>query len=228
MTIPDFKDLGPLLQYISGLSTPAILCAAVFHLFVFFCLWLWYRRDLKVIASTLEDFTREIKFRSVMGRTAPLSNQIDAFVADIQDVLSDPKRTEDRDSLLLRLSILDEKRRYLDSLSFETVSNMARTMIEAYPLAGVLGTILAIGSALQQGSDASAVQSMNSIVSRFGDAIWSTFAGLCGAMLLMFINSLLETRFDRLTNSRVHVRDVVARAKRELGLDASRRRGTQP
>jgi biopolymer transport protein ExbB len=224
MRMPDFKELGPLLEYLSGLSTQVILVAAVFHFLFFFWLWVWYRRDLRVIASTLEDFTRGIKHRSIIGRASPLGTQIDAFVADIQDVLSDDERKEDRQACLLRLHILDEKRSYLDSLSFETAHNIARTMIEAYPLAGVLGTILAIGSALQRSGDGSAAQSMNTIVSRFGDAIWSTFAGLCAAMLLMFINSFLETRFERLTDSRTHVRDVVAKAKRELGLDVSRRK----
>ena len=36
----------------------------------------------------------------------------------------------------------------------------------------------------------------------------------------MFINSLLETRFERLTQSRSHVRDMVAKAKRELAMTA--------
>ena len=122
------------------------------------------------------------------------------------------------------MHILDERRSYLDSLLFETSGNMARTKIEAYPLAGVLGTILAIGSALQTseatGNAISAASTMSGIVSRFGDTIWSTFCGLLAAIVLMFINSLLETRFDRLTQSRTHVRDMVAGAKRELAMVA--------
>ena len=42
------------------------------------------------------------------------------------------------------------------------------------------------------------------------------------SILLMFINSILEIRFNRLTDSRSHVRDMVSRAKRELGLAAQR------
>jgi len=61
---------------------------------------------------------------------------------------------------------------------------------------------------------------MSGIVTRFGDAVWSTFCGLAAAIMLMFVNSLLETRFSRLTQSRTHVRDVVARAKRELAMTA--------
>ena len=182
---------------------------------------MWYRRDLSVIAGCLDDFTRGLKHRSVLGRNAPLTNQIDAFVADINDVVNDPSRVNDRTECLRRIHILDERRSYLDSLSFETASNMARTMIEAYPLAGVLGTILAIGSALQK-TDAveNASATMSAIVNRFGDAIWSTFCGLAAAIILMFVNSMLETRFERLTQSRSHVRDMVAKAKRELAMTA--------
>jgi hypothetical protein len=42
----------------------------------------------------------------------------------------------------------------------------------------------------------------------------------------MFINSFLEIRFNRLTESRTHVRDMVSRAKRELGLAAAMTRET--
>lgn len=221
MDISSLNELGPWLKYLSGLSAPIIVGAAVLHLFCFFVLSLWYRRDLSVIVGCLDDFTRGLKHRSVLGRNAPLTNQIDAFVEDINDVVNDPTRVGDRTECLRRIHILDERRSYLDSLSFETAGNMARTMIEAYPLAGVLGTILAIGSALQRNDavqDASAT--MSAIVTRFGDAIWSTFCGLAAAIVLMFINSILETRFERLTQSRLHVRDMVAKAKRELAMTA--------
>lgn len=220
MQVPVIKNAGPWLAWLSGLSTPVIAMVALLHLLGFLVLWWWSRRDLRVIAGSLDEFTRGLKHRSILGRSVPLTTQIDAFVQDINDVLTDPLRTEDRADCLRRLHILDERRSYLDSLSFETMGNVARTMIEAYPLAGVLGTILAIGSALQSsgGGEMAATETMTGIVSRFGDAIWSTFAGLCAAMLLMFLNSLLEPGFARLTSCRTHVRDMVAKAKRELGM----------
>ncbi|MEO2019771.1 MAG: MotA/TolQ/ExbB proton channel family protein [Fuerstiella sp.] len=222
MSVPELNELGPWLKYLSSLTATTIVAAAVFHLFFFFVLLLWYRRDLSAIAGCLDDFTRGLKHRSVLGRSAPLTNQIDAFVEDINDVVNDTTRLEDRHACLVRMHILDERRSYLDSLSFETAGNVARTMIEAYPLAGVLGTILAIGSALQRSDAATnAAATMSNIVTRFGDAIWSTFCGLFAAIILMFVNSLLETRFERLTQSRLHVRDMVAKAKRELALSAA-------
>lgn len=209
--------MSTLLDNLSGISTFLIGCACAVHLSVFFALSIWARRDLRQIASSLDDFTRALKHRSILGRTGHLSDQIDAFIADVNDVLQDPQRRADRQSLLQRMNILDEKRKYLSSMFFETTYNISRTMIEAYPLAGVLGTILAIGAALQA-SPGDAASNVSTIVARFGDAIWSTFAGLISAIVLMFLNSILEPPFQRLSENREHVRHMIATAKRELSL----------
>ena len=164
-------------------------------------------------------FTRELRYRSVLERGSNLSDQIDAFLADIKDVLDDPTKVSERQNLWQRIRILDEERRYLQSQSFETWYTICRTMIEAYPLAGVLGTILAIGAALQSGQG-NAQQTVTDIVKNFGESIWSTFAGLISAVLLMFINSIVETKFRRLAENRLHVRETIARTKRELSIAA--------
>ncbi len=214
------SNLPELIESLSAVSTLVIASACALHLLLFAVLRIWSRRDLRAMASALDDFTRGLKHRSLLDMTGHLSDQIEAFIADINDVLGDPSRKADRKVLLDRMNILDEKRRYLSSLFFETTYNMCRTMIEAYPLAGVLGTILAIGAALQTAPDAEAVSAVGSIVSRFGDAIWSTFAGLTAAIFLMFLNSLVEPGFSRMSENRLHVREMVARAKRELSLSA--------
>lgn len=211
-----------MLDSLSALSTLAIAVACGIHLAVMAALWAWSRRDLRVMASSLDDFTRGLRHRSILEATGHLSDQIEAFLTDVNEVLNHPNRRTDRTALLDRINILDEKRKYLNSLAFETSYNICRTMIEAYPLAGVLGTILAIGAALQSGGgDPDATASVASIVSRFGDAIWSTFAGLAAAILLMFINSFLEPPFLRLSENRSHLRETIARAKRELAFHRS-------
>lgn len=216
--MPGNPPLTDLLRQLSGLSTTIILCALAVHLFVFCLLWIWARRDLRNIASSMYDFTRRLRNQSLLDSSAHLGDQIDAFLADVNDVLEDPTRRDDREVLLSRMQVLDEKRRYLNSMFFETVYNITRTMIEAYPLAGVLGTILAIGAALQTGAAADQGVTVAAIVGRFGDAIWSTFAGLMAAILLMFLNSIVETGFERLGENRRHVRETIARAKRELAM----------
>jgi len=206
-----------LLTNVSNLSTTVIVAAFAVHVAAFALLRGWSKRDLQRLATTLDDFTRGLKHRSVLGSTGHLSDQIDAFIADVNEVLEDDSRHADRQALLQRMNILDERRGYLHSLFFETSYNIWRTMIDAYPLAGVLGTILAIGVALQAepGGEAGSVAA---IVSQFGNAVWSTFAGLASAIALMFLNSCVEPSFQRLTENRAHIREMVARTKRELAI----------
>jgi biopolymer transport protein ExbB len=208
-----------ILQQVSQWSTPVIAGAGVLHFLAFLWLMAWARRDVRRLAHDFDSFTRNLKHRSLFERGGPLADQLDAFLADVKDVLDDPTRNSERLALHQRMSILDEDRRYLQSQSFETFYNICRTMIEAYPLAGVLGTILAIGAALQLSPDQQ-TETVGLIVRSFGDAIWSTFAGLTAAMILMFLNSIVEPRFRRLTEIRTQVRETVARAKRELALAA--------
>ncbi|WP_437202709.1 MotA/TolQ/ExbB proton channel family protein [Planctomicrobium sp. SH664] len=211
--------MSNLLQQLSVLSRFVIVGAFCVHLFLFLVLWIWSRRDLRAIASALFDFTKGLKNQSLLDSNAHLADQIETFLADVNDVLDEPSRTSQRRALLERMRVLDEKRQYLNSVTFETYYTIARNMIEAYPLAGVLGTILAIGAALQ--TDPSTLQGKSMvglILQNFGDAIWATAAGLVSAILLMFVNSWVEAPFIRLSESRRHVRETVARAKRELTL----------
>ncbi|WP_437191692.1 MotA/TolQ/ExbB proton channel family protein [Planctomicrobium sp. SH527] len=210
--------MGTLLRDLSSISPFVIGGAFCVHVFLFFVLWVWSRRDLSTIASGLFDLTKGLRNQSLLDSHAHLSDQIDAFLADVNDVLDDPQRKAERKPLLERMRILDEKRRYLDSMRFDVIYNMARTMIEAYPLAGVLGTVLAIGSALQDDMSRQAGSSVSLILERFSESIWSTALGLIGALVLMFINSCMEPAFLRLSENRRHVRETVARAKRELAL----------
>ena len=127
--------MTPLLDSLSSLSTLVIAAVFVVHVVLFVVLWIWARRDLRTIASSLDDFTRGLKHRSILDTTAHLSDQVEAFLADVNEVLGNPARKNDQTALLQRVNILDEKRRYLNSLFFETMYNICRTMIEAYPLA---------------------------------------------------------------------------------------------
>ncbi|MCA8987747.1 MAG: MotA/TolQ/ExbB proton channel family protein [Planctomycetaceae bacterium] len=209
--------MNQLLTAVAELSTTAIAVAAGLHLALFAFLFVWSRRDLRVLAGVLQDYTRDLKQQSILEPTAPLTDQMEAFLADIEDVINDPQRNAERESLRNRMKLLDEKRRYLHSLRFETLANTARTMIEAYPLAGVLGTIVSIGAALNAPGTGDA-ETVSLIVARFGDAIWSTFAGLVAALILLFISSLLDPSFGRLGEVRAHIRNMMSQVKSRLGV----------
>ncbi len=201
-----------MLQLLSSYSTTVIVVLAILHAGGLLILAGWAARDRRRIAQTLERFTDELTRRSRVDAGASLSDQIDAFLADIADTLAMPVGAEPRRRLAQRIAVLDERRDYLQSMRFETAWNVARTMIESYPLAGVLGTILAIGAALAADENASVAV----IVTQFGAAIWSTFAGLTAAIGLMLLHSLMQPSFARLSENRDDVRQVASQAKREL------------
>ena len=216
MTVTD------LLQRLSGLSTAVILALAAAHLLAFWVLFLWSGAALKRLAATLDSFTRGLRHRSVVGEPKNLPDQVAAFLADVSDALAappgDPAAEADRAALRERIETLDESRRYLPRLSFEAASTTARNMVEAYPLLGVLGTILAIGVTLNAPDGGE--PTVGEVVAQFGNAIGSTAAGLAAGLVLLLIGSLLEARFARLVDLRAEVRHAVARAKRELALSA--------
>lgn len=214
----DKKTLVALLGPVSDLTTPVILGLFALHLLAFFVLIIWARTHRRLLKSAMEAYTRGLKHQSVLDATAHISEQIDAFLADVSDVLDGPANSPDREMLRQRIPILDEKRRYFSSMFFDTCFNICRTMIEAYPLLGILGTCLALGVGLAARDMAATAgtSAVSVLVTRLGDAIWGTVTGLLATVVLMFLNSFLEPGFQRLAENRAHVRETVARVKREL------------
>ena len=115
-------NVTELLRDLSALTSVAILIAAAVHLLLFLVLWQWQRRDWQLLAGCLEEFTRELRHRSVLRPAVSLARQVDAFIQDIRDLLHQRDRHIERAACLERIHVLDERRQYLDSLSFETVS----------------------------------------------------------------------------------------------------------
>src|ERR1700730_9831152 len=105
-----------LIERLSAASTQIIVILGMVHLFVFLGLWMSFRHNLRKIAATLDDFTRGLHHRSVLDRSSHLSDQIEAFLSDVNEILDSPSRAADRATLLNRINILDEKRKYLQSL----------------------------------------------------------------------------------------------------------------
>lgn len=210
------KTLIQVLGIVSQFSTQIVCVIFLFHLCVFFVLWLWWRQHLRVLVQTLRDFTSKLQNQSRPDAWCHPTEQIDAFLADVKDVMAGPKDSEDRKQLQTRLKLFDEKRRYLSAVGFDTSYNICRTMIEAYPLFGILGTLLAmaVGLASRQAGDGGGNVTM--IVSRLGEAIWCTVVGLVSTLILMFINSIIEPRFQKLQENRAAIRDAVQHVKREL------------
>ena len=111
---PQLREMSAeLLSRLAGWSAPVIAGMAVLHFFAFLWLAAWARRDLRRMATDFDSFTRELKHRSLLDTGISLSDQIDAFLADVKEVLDDPTKKAERLSLTHRVKTLDEQRRYL-------------------------------------------------------------------------------------------------------------------
>lgn len=211
--------MNSVMEVLPGTISYVICGLATVHAVGFVVLWRWSKRDYRSQYRLLEDFTSGLSHRSRLSVGGHIADQVDAFLADIRDVLGRDPTDSSRQTLTDRVYVLDERRDYLNSMSFEKWTNMARTVIEVYPLLGILGTILAVAAALPA-LEANEAGAMTDIMRLFGAAIWSTIWGLGAAIVLMWANSWLEPEYSRLAEIRIQVRDVVAQAKRELGGDA--------
>lgn len=137
-----------MLEWIAYHVTHLIVILGVLHLGVF--VYLLFRRvnEMQRLKSFLGNIVRELSKRADIDHKRDLDDEIHFFITDIRDVLQAQNRKEDRQILLNRLVIKDEARPYLTSKNLETGYNVTRTGIEAYPLLGILGTILAIAVGL--------------------------------------------------------------------------------
>jgi biopolymer transport protein ExbB/TolQ len=195
-----------------------ILLMAAVHLLGF--RWLWRERGRQAVwlAGHLENLIQGFSSRADRDPYPTVDERIDAFLANIREVLADPSRAADRRLLHEQIIAKDETKKYLRGSRFETLYSLARTGIEIYPLLGIMGTVLAIGLALHGSGGGDAASATERIVRNFAGSIWATLAGIgCGVVLLL-VNSLVEPAFQRMLDHRGDVRDAIAAVKSQLGI----------
>jgi biopolymer transport protein ExbB len=193
-----------------------ILLLAAGHLLAF--AWLLRQRQLQSLrlAAHLENLVQGFSSHADRDPYSTVDEQIDSFLANVREVLDDPSRSEDRLLLHEKIVAKDETKKYLTGSRFETLYSVARTMIEIYPLLGIMGTVLAIGLALNAPAVDGSLASER-IVRNFAGSIWATLAGIGCGIILLLINSIVEPAFQRLLEHRWEVREVISAAKIRLG-----------
>lgn len=184
-------------------------------------LWGWlliYSAGRKTqFADFLFNAVRTLSRQSDIASNMSIDERINVFMADIRDSVHSPGNTEQAQRLLDRLMTKDEARLYLKAHRFEVGYSVARTCIEVFPLLGIVGTVLAIAAAMgTSGIDDS--DKVSKVVQNFGHSVISTAVGLGAAIVFMFVNSLFEPGFERLLGYADAIRDMVAHAKKNLGL----------
>ena len=136
------------MHWLSNHSVDFIILLAGVHVLLFGFLCLYRLREVRRLRSYLLDVLGTRFRRTSDDPDRTVDEAIDSFFHDVHDVLAGRPQQE-RHELCERLLTKDEDRKYLRKRWFETLYSIARTMIEAYPLAGILGTVLAIGVGLE-------------------------------------------------------------------------------
>ena len=193
-----------------------ILLLAAAHLLAF--AWLWRQRGLQALwlAGHLENLVQGFSSHADRDPYTTVDEQIDSFLANVREVLDDPSRAADRLSLHDKIVAKDESKKYLRGSRFETLYSVVRTSIEMYPLLGIMGTVLAIGLALNAPAGDGSLASER-IVRNFAGSIWATLAGIGCGIVLLLVNAVVEPAFQRLLEHRWDVREVISAAKTNLG-----------
>jgi biopolymer transport protein ExbB len=196
-----------------------ILGFAAVHAVLFCWLAVAYRQKSRRLGTHLENLVRGFSSRSDIDRNRSIDDDINFFLADLQDVIRNPAKLHELEDLRTRLIYKDEARPYLKTAAFERVYSLSRTLIEIYPLLGILGTVLAIGCGLAAQANASPESSsaIDAVVRNFGNSIWSTFMGLLFAVIFMILNAFWEPGFQRLMEHQANVREIIMAAKCRLG-----------
>jgi biopolymer transport protein ExbB/TolQ len=178
-----------------------------------------YRRVQKSLDEDLKkklgDFDRHIDLTS----SDNAAERIDGFLKTIQEIVDHPKSTGESNDFYERLKILAESRSQARLPAwFETCHNVMRYSVEAFPLVGILGTILPLGLELTSTGSSSAPADITAAVGNFGSAIWTTFEGLFVAIILGVLNACWEPSFDKLTEQSHALEMVVLEARKKLRL----------
>jgi biopolymer transport protein ExbB len=194
-----------------------ILLLAAGHLLLFARLWRARRLQSQWLADHLENLVQGLASHADRDPYSTVDERIDAFLANVREVLDDPSRAADRRVLHDQIVAKDETKKYLRGSQFETLYSVARTSIEMYPLLGIMGTVLAIGLALNAPSTPDAAMASERIVRNFAGSIWATLAGIGCGIVLLLVNSIVEPGFQRLLEHRWEVREVISAAKTQLG-----------
>lgn len=170
----------------------------------------WRRMLVRRLAAELEKITRPLPH----GVDGSLSAQArtEAYLLQLREALDDPAGAGRRRALAAQLYVHDENRleRRRSFRWFAAWWHFFRNTVEAFPAAGILGTVLALAAASQAGSD------MTAITAQFGGAVWSTVWGIAYGIVLLGLGSVFDTACDGLVEVQKEYRATISALKRSL------------
>jgi biopolymer transport protein ExbB/TolQ len=199
----------PVLQALADFWIFVVLGVAAVNFAMFLLLRNWTRRGPRRLVSYLQDILGAWR-RSNSDADRTVHEQIDCFVQDIREILSDEADREAREEMSRRLLTKDEARGYLKRDHTEWLASVAGTLVEVHPLNGILGTVLAIAASI--GAETTA----GSIVRNFANASFTTLVGLMAGVVFMIWNASMAPAIARHFEHLSEVRQVVQSARNRM------------
>jgi biopolymer transport protein ExbB len=175
-------------------------------------------KSSKLMYSWLRGLVGPFSRRRDVEPDAHALDSIDAFLADIRDVVEHPMNDTELSSLNERIAIKGEGRPHGLSHHFEQVYGLCRASIEAFPLLGILGTILAIAAGMQATSGDQNASQITQVVKNFGESVYCTAWGILFAIVFSFVNGWFEPDFQRVIGQNHSLDDLVLAVKKKIGL----------
>lgn len=186
-----------------------------------FVLWVYLiiscRRFKAKLNSYLFSLVRPLSRQTDPDPTVSDDERIDAFIADIGEVIQNPRDQGEGRDLYDRITTKDESRIYLKNHPFDIWYSIACALIEIYPLLGIVGTVLGVWAGFSETGTADP-EKINRIVQNFSESVKSTAMGLIAAICFMLLNSGFEPSFTRRMAYGARILELVSHAKKQLGM----------
>jgi len=163
------------------------------------------------LCDSLRNMLRGIKDPPEQDRSRIIHDEI----VSLLDCAESLRKTSAEDFKRLLSNIRNQDARKIDLKSYriDSWSNVANAIVQAFPLLGIFGTILAIGQSLQ-GSEGD----VSVIMAAFTNAVNTTILGLVFALIYMIVDAFFQAKSGRLKNELNKYRDVIKHYQHESEL----------
>lgn len=210
--------MDSLVSFLSSIWVYVIMLCAILNVAAWCFLVHTARKSSKQMFAWLTNLVGPFSRRRDVEPDAHQLDSIDAFLSDIRDVIEHPQDDAELRSLQQRITIRGETRPHGLSHMFEQIYGLCRASIEAFPLLGILGTVLAIAAGMQATSDGETASQISQVVKNFGESVYCTAWGILFAIIFSFVNGWYEPDFHRVIGQSHVLEDLVLAVKKKVGL----------
>jgi len=178
-----------------------ILTVAVFELALYVFLYKMTSTNTHQLCDSLRNMLRGIKEPPEQDRSRVIHDEIVALLDCAESLRK--SSVEDFKRLLANVRNQDARKVDLKSYQIEIWGNVANAIVQAFPLLGIFGTILAIGQSLQGSAGDVSV-----VMKAFTNAVDTTILGLVFAVAYMIVDAFFQAKAGRLKTELAKYRDV--------------------